>query len=169
MHMIERKLLPSDLPALLSLQLRVKTGMVQKDWLFPCEEEELSFILNGGGYALGLFEDEELLGAWLLYYPIGREDGLGGEIGLDPEKVAHFELALLDERLRGRGLHAKMAEKLTDVCRQDGRFTHILMTAHPDNLASLRAFTNRGYAVAVTKELYGGVLRSIAVKALQET
>ena len=167
--MIERKLNPADLPALLSLQTRVKSGMAQDDWLFPCEEEELSFILNGGGYALGLFEEEELLGAWLLYYPIGRDDGLGGQIGLDPEKVAHFELALLDERLRGRGLHAQMAEKLTAICQQDGRFTHILMTAHPDNLASLRAFTNRGYTVAATRELYGGVLRSIAVKALQET
>ena len=165
--MIERALNVKDLPALLALQCSVKAGMTQEDWLFPCEEEELSFILNGGGYALGLFEEEKLLGAWLLYYPIGREDGLGGEIGLDAQKVAHFELALLDASLRGKGLHGQMVEKLTAHCAADGRFTHILMTAHPDNLPSLSAFTRRGYTVAATKMLYGGVLRSIAVKALQ--
>ena len=122
----------------------------------------------GGGYGIGLFEEEKLLGAWLLYYPIGRDDGLGGEIGLEPEKVAHFELALLDESLRGKGLHGKMVDKLTAYCEADGRFTHMLMTAHPDNKASLCAFTRRGYTVAATKQLYGGVLRSIAVKALQK-
>ena len=162
----ERELELRDLEQLVQLQKRVKEGMEHDDWLFLCPEEEMGFILSGGGYGVGLFEEEKLLGAWLLYYPIGRKDGLGGEIGLDPEKVAHYELAVLDESLRGRGLHAKMAEKLTAHCAADGRFTHILMTAHPDNLASLRAFTNRGYTIAATKELYGGVLRSIAVKAL---
>lgn len=166
--MEERALKPCDLEQLVQLQVRVKAGMEHDDWLFPCPEEEMEYILSGGGYGIGIFEGERLLGAWLLYYPIGREDGLGGEIGLDPEKVAHYELALLDESLRGRGLHAKMAEKLTAHCAADGRFTHILMTAHPDNLASLRAFTNRGYTVAATKKMYGGVLRSIAYKALQE-
>ena len=165
--MEERALTPEDIGQLLQLQVRVKQGMQQDDWLYPCEEEELRFILAGGGYALGLFEEEKLLGAWLLYYPIGRDDGLGGEIGLETEKVAHFELALLDEKLRGMGLHGKMVDKLTAHCAADGRFTHILMTAHPDNKASLCAFTRRGYTVAATKQLYGGVLRSIAVKALQ--
>ena len=75
--------------------------------------------------------------------------------------------ALLDEKLRGMGLHGKMVDKLTAHCAADGRFTHILMTAHPDNKASLCAFTRRGYTVAATKQLYGGVLRRIAVKALQ--
>jgi len=109
-----------------------------------------------------------LLGAWLLYYPIGRADGLGHEIGMEDDKTAHFELALLDERLRGRGMHGKMVDKLTAHCAADGRFTHMLMTAHPDNMASLGAFLNRGYTVAATKTLYGGVRRSIAVKALQD-
>ena len=49
---------------LLQLQVRVKQGMQQDDWLYPCEEEELRFILAGGGYALGLFEEDKLLGAW---------------------------------------------------------------------------------------------------------
>ena len=167
--MIERELKLSDLEALMQLQVRVKRGMEHDDWLYLCEEEEFVFILNGGGYAVGVFEEEKLLGAWLLYYPIGREDGLGHEIGLEDDKTAHFELALLDEALRGQGMHGKMVDKLTTHCAADGRFTHILMTAHPDNMPSLGAFLKRGYSVAATKTLYGGVLRSIAVKALQNS
>ena len=165
---VERELKPCDLEALMQLQVRVKRGMEHDDWLYLCEEEEFVFILNGGGYGVGVFEGEEMLGAWLLYYPIGRPDGLGHEIGLEDDKTAHFELALLDERLRGRGMHGKMVDKLTAHCAADGRFTHMLMTAHPDNMASLGAFLNRGYTVAATKTLYGGVRRSIAVKALQD-
>ena len=62
--MEERALTPEDIGQLLQLQVRVKQGMQQDDWLYPCEEEELRFILAGGGYALGLFEEDKLLGAF---------------------------------------------------------------------------------------------------------
>ena len=52
--MEERALIPGDIGQLMQLQKRVKQGMQQDDWLYPCEEEELSFILAGGGYGTAI-------------------------------------------------------------------------------------------------------------------
>jgi hypothetical protein len=56
---------------------------------------------------------------------------------------------------------------MTNVMRVHGKKAAILTFVGDAGKASLCAFTRRGYTVAATKQLYGGVLRSIAVKALQ--
>ena len=165
--MKERALTLGDIDALLALQQDILRELPHKDWLAETEREQLAYMLSGGGYGLGLFDGEKLLGAWLLYYPFGREDNLAGLIGGERNSTAHYELALLDRALRGQGLHRQMVERLTVHAARDGRFTRLAATVHPDNAASLRGFLRGGFAVADTREMYGGVLRHILIKPLQ--
>ncbi len=164
----ERRLTSADMDAILSMQERVKRALPRTEWLAYTTEDQFRHIFQGGGYGIGLFDEEEsLLGAWVLYYPFERDDNLAAVLGLPRGSVAHYELAMLDESLRGRGIHRQMVEKLTEIAAQDGRFTHIAATAHPDNLASVRGFTGNGYGIVDTREMYGGFLRCILLKELK--
>ena len=164
--MIERELTPRDIDAVLAMQSAVHKRMARQDWLVETSREQFAYIFGGGGYGVGLFEGEALLGAWVLYYPFEREDALSRVMGLEEGKTAHYELAMLDPSLRGQGLHGKMVKKLTEHAAKDGRFAYIAATAHPDNQASVRGFTGSGYKVYDTREMYGGVMRCILYKKL---
>ena len=164
--MTERTLAGADLDSLLALQRATHEGLARREFYVQTDPEELQYIFNGGGRAVGLFEGEALVGAWVLYYPFGREDNLGPLLGTPPERTAHFELALLDPAWRGRGLHRRMVRELTETAARDGRFTHIAATAHPDNAASVRGFTANGYAIAGIYKMYGGLDRCVLAKPL---
>ncbi|MGN1251115.1 MAG: GNAT family N-acetyltransferase [Candidatus Spyradocola sp.] len=164
--MTERALDLNDIPQLLALQQATYDGLPRREFLMQTEEEELTYIFSGGGIGTGLFDGGRLVGAWVLYYPFDREDNLGPLLGTPPERTAHFELALLDPALRGRGLHRDMVRRLTGEAARDGRFTHIAATAHPDNAASVRGFTANGYTVAGTYKMYGGLDRCVLYRAL---
>lgn len=164
--MTERELTAADLDALLALQQATYEGLARREFLVQTEPEELAYIFGGGGASLGLFDGGRLVGAWLLYYPFGREDNLGPLLGRDPMTTAHFELALLDPAWRGRGLHRRMVRSLTEIAARDGRFTHIAATAHPDNAPSVRGFTACGYENLGVFKLYGGLDRCVLAKPL---
>ena len=164
--MTERPLAVADLDALLALQRATYEGLARREFYVQTDPEELQYIFNGGGRAVGLFEGEALVGAWVLYYPFGREDNLGRLLGRDPMTTAHFELAILDPAWRGRGLHRRMVRELTETAARDGRFTHIAATAHPDNAASVRGFTGCGYENLGVNKLYGGLDRCLLVRQL---
>lgn len=162
--MTERELSLEDIDAILAMQSEMHNTIAQPDWLVDTSREQFEYIFSGGGYGIGLFEGDELLGAWVLYYPFARPDALSGVMQLEEGKTAHFELAMLSPRLRGRGLHRQMVERLTRHAAQDGRFDGIAATAHPDNLASVRGFTGCGYSIFDTRKMYSGVMRCILYK-----
>ena len=164
--MTERPLAGADLDALLALQRATYEGLARREFYVQTDPEELQYIFNGGGRAVGLFEGEALVGAWVLYYPFGREDNLGRLLGRDPMTTAHFELAILDPAWRGRGLHRRMVRSLTEEAARDGRFACIAATAHPDNAASVRGFTGCGYENLGVYKLYGGLDRCLLVRQL---
>ena len=167
--MTERALNENDIAQLLALQQATYDGLPRREFLMQTDAGELTYIFSGGGCGVGLFDGGRLVGAWVLYYPFGREDNLGPLLGTPPERTAHFELALLDPAWRGRGLHRRMVRELTETAARDGRFTHIAATAHPDNAASVRGFTANGYAIAGTYKMYGGLDRCVLAKPLCTT
>lgn len=164
--MTERPLAAADLDALLALQRATHEGLVRREFYVQTDPEELRYIFNGGGSSIGLFEGEKLVGAWVLYYPFSRPDNLGLLLGRDPMTTAHFELAILDPALRGRGLHRRMVRSLTEEAARDGRFTCIAATAHPDNAASVRGFMGCGYENLGVYKMYGGLDRCVLVRRL---
>ena len=115
-----RKLIPSDVDALLALQTRLHDGMAHSEWLADTDRQQFDEILSGCGYGEGVFEDGKMLGAWVLYYPPKGAHCLGDIIGLPEGSTAHMELALLDPRLRGQGMHSRMVKKMTAHAAADG-------------------------------------------------
>ena len=164
--MTERAVNENDITQLLALQQATYDGLPRREFLMQTDADELTYIFNGGGCGVGLFDGGRLVGAWVLYYPFGREDNLGPLLGTPPERTAHFELALLDPAWRGCGLHRRMVRELTEIAARDGRFTHIAATAHPDNAASVRGFTGCGYENLGVYKLYGGLDRCLLVRQL---
>ena len=71
-----------------------------------------------------------------------------------------MELALLDPRLRGQGMHSRMVKKMTAHAAADG-YDYIASTVHPDNQASLRGVLGAGYRLLDTRPMYGGKMRCI--------
>lgn len=163
----ERVLDRGDLERVLALQDAIKAAMPRQDFLVLTGREQMDYILSDGGYGLGVFEGDQLRGAWLLYYPFEREDNLARLLGLAQGNVAHVELVMLDPALRGQGLHGRMTEKLVRHAAQDGRFTHLAATVHPENAASLHGFLKNGFTVHSTQPLYGGLPRSILMRELR--
>ena len=139
-----RKLIPSDVDALLALQTRLHDGMAHSEWLADTDRQQFDEILSGCGYGEGVFEDGKMLGAWVLYYP---------------PKGAHC--------LRGQGMHSRMVKKMTAHAAADG-YDYIASTVHPDNQASLRGVLGAGYRIFDTRPMYGGKMRCILYRSLKD-
>lgn len=163
----ERRLTALDVGAVLALQTRVHRAMPHQDWLAPTPREPFEYMLTGGGWGMGVFDGERLVGAWLLYYPFDRQDNLARPLGLPLDTVAHLELALLKGQYRGRGLHLDMVRRLVHEAQMNTDFDVLAATVHPQNAASLGAFLKCGFEVFDTRPMYGGTMRSILTKNIK--
>ena len=141
--------------------------MAHSEWLADTDRQQFDEILSGCGYGEGVFEDGKMLGAWVLYYPPKGAHCLGDIIGLPEGSTAHMELALLDPRLRGQGMHSCMVKKMTAHAAADG-YDYIASTVHPDNQASLRGVLGAGYRIFDTRPMYGGKMRCILYRSLKD-
>ena len=139
---------------------------IPNGWPIP-DRQQFDEILSGCGYGEGVFEDGKMLGAWVLYYPPKGAHCLGDIIGLPEGSTAHMELALLDPRLRGQGMHSRMVKKMTAHAAADG-YDYIASTVHPDNQASLRGVLGAGYRIFDTRPMYGGKMRCILYRSLKD-
>ena len=96
-----RKLIPSDVDALLALQTRLHDGMAHSEWLADTDRQQFDEILSGCGYGEGVFEDGKMLGAWVLYYPPKGAHCLGDIIGLPARAGNALPHGQKDDRARG--------------------------------------------------------------------
>jgi len=152
------------------LMAKVYEALEDKSLFFCDDLDYVEQHMEKSGFGVVAVVDEKIAGSLICRYPGMDEDNLGRDISLAEEEleaVVHMESAVVDISCRGRGLQCKMlqyAESLID----NEKYRHLLATVSPYNPASLRSFEKNGYGVRMTKEKYGGLLRSVLYKRVEQ-
>lgn len=161
----------SYIPQLMALQYEVVDALPDKAILQPLDEGELRFILQGNGVMIGVFVQGKLVAFRALLQPEIDEEHLGYDIGLTKEdqlkEVLYQEISNVHPSYRGFGLQRTMADLVMQQI-DAAKFTVICATVMPFNIASLKDKFSQGMHVAALKLKYGGKLRYVFVKFLQQ-
>lgn len=161
----------THIPQLKTLQLEVVNALENKATLQPLDEEELSYILNGNGVMIGVFIEGKLIAFRALLEPEINEEHLGYDIGLTTEeelkKVLYQEISNVHPDFRGFGLQRTMADIIMQQI-DSTMFSIVCATVMPGNIASLKDKFSQGMYVVNLKLKYGGKLRYVFMKSLQQ-
>lgn len=164
---------PTDYPAIVQLIQTVWENLEQKEW----------FAADNADYTIHMLETRQaeafkavdettnaLAGIFMIVYPGRSDENLGKDINLpDSElsKVAHMDSVAVLPRYRGYGLQYRLMQEAESEARRKG-YRYLMCTIHPDNHYSKSNVLKQGYHIAATKEKYGGYLRNILLKELEE-
>lgn len=161
----------THIPQLMKLQYEVIDALPNKAILQPLDEGELSYILQGNGAMIGVFVETKLIAFRALLEPEIDEEHLGYDIGLSSEadlkKVLYQEISNVHPSFRGFGLQRTMANIIMQQI-DSTKFNIVCATVMPFNIASLKDKFSQGMHVAALKLKYGGKLRYVFAKFLQE-
>lgn len=165
-----KKLDVAAIPALMELQRAVVDVLPDKAILQPLDEDELRFILDGGGVMIGIFVAQQLIAFRALLEPEIDEEHLGLDIGLSEDElgtVLYQEISNVHPDFRGHSLQQTMANI---IMKQVDTEKHpiVCATVMPYNIASLKDKFAQGMHVAALKYKYGGKLRYVFTKSLTE-
>ncbi|WP_152597308.1 GNAT family N-acetyltransferase [Neobacillus niacini] len=168
-----RKLDAEDLEEILEVQKQVVQAMEGPGILQPLTKEEYQYILEGKGLMIGAFVGNDLIAFRALLIPPIDEEHLGRDIGLaenELRKVLYQEISNVLPDYRGNHLQKILAARIMEELGKDiQHFRYICCTVAPFNIPSLKDKFAQGMRIAGLKEKYGGSLRYIFVKDLEET
>lgn len=167
-----RKLGVEDLEEILEVQTQVVQAMQGPGILQPLMKEEYQYILEGKGLMIGAFTGNEMIAFRALLIPPIDEEHLGRDIGL-PEnelpKVLYQEISNVLPAFRGNHLQKILAGVIMEeLSKENYGCRYICCTVAPFNIPSLKDKFAQGMKIAALKEKYGGSLRYIFVKDLEE-
>lgn len=152
---------------------KVFQKMEHREWYVADNEEYVrEKLLDHTGMVWKAVEKEsgELAGVFMMTFPGYGEENLGWDLGFDREqclKTTHMESAAVLPAYRGNHLQQRLMEIAEAEAKKRG-YRYLLCTIHPDNLYSKKNALRQGYQVMATKEKYGGLLRDILMKRLDE-
>lgn len=168
-----RKLTVKDLPAILLVQEQVVLTLEDKGLLQPLTREEFQYILTGNGLMTGAWVKNELIAFRALLVPPIDDEHLGWDIGLAEKelpKVIYQEISNVLPDYRGNKLQKTLASLImVELDKLNHTYRYIFCTVAPFNIPSLKDKFAQGMKIAALKEKYGGRLRYIFVKDLEET
>ncbi|MCI1591437.1 GNAT family N-acetyltransferase [Heyndrickxia oleronia] len=157
---------------ILDLQEIVIDALEDRDMLQPLSREEFAYILNGNGLMIGAFLDEKLIAFRALLVPVIDEEHLGLDIGLaeeDLKKVIYQEISNVHPTYRGNRLQQTLATLIMkELARKKLAYSYLCCTVAPYNIPSLKDKFAQGMHIAALKEKYGGRLRYIFTKKIDE-
>lgn len=165
-----RKLEEDDLSAAMSLQQEVAEALEDQDVLAALSEEELLFIMRGGGMIIGVFVGDQLIALRATLVPEVDDEHLGYDIGLNTAQLAtvlYQEVSCVSIDYRGHGLQKLMAKVLMEQV-QESDYTYVCATVAPFNIPSLKDKFTQQLEVKALKKKYGGKLRYVFAKKINE-
>jgi hypothetical protein len=167
-----RKLYAEDLSNILGVQEQVVQALENQAILQPLEEKDYLYILEGKGLIIGAYLGGKLIAFRAMLIPAIDEDHLGRDIGLpenELEKVLYQEISNVLPEFRGNHLQKILAGVIMEqVGKEKQHYRYICCTVAPFNIPSLKDKFAQGMKIAALKEKYGGNLRYIFVKDLEE-
>ena len=168
------KMTVADAPEVMDLIKTVHDNMEHQEW-YAIDDLEFyaHFLEEGKGIGYKAVDDEKqaLAGIFIALIPDKKELNLGYDAGLSEEdcnKTAVMDTAAVLPAYRGQKLQYRLMQAAEKDLRKLG-FKYLTGTIHPDNQYSLHNAVIQGYKVVNTKEKYGGFLRHIVLKDLEES
>ncbi len=164
---ILRLLDKNDLAAVMQLQSNLIAVMPNKELYVPIAEEEMLFLLEGDGEALGLFIENKMYAACSLLHKVDYENNMARELDFSEEdltRVAQLELSLVDLDLRGYKLQYKMANILAERLQKRSEIRYLFTTVSPYNYPSIETVTSMGLYIAKLSKMYYGWDRYVVYK-----
>ena len=148
--------------------------MKEKSWFVAESLEEFDRWMRKNQGWLYVARDRssgQLAGMFFVVLPGLEEENLGYDIGMQGRQL--YECAIMDTvvvlpEYRGMHLQYEMMQTAERKLRKEG-YRYLLCTVHPENKFSRENVKRQGYKKMLTKEKYGGFLRDIWMKELENT
>ena len=119
-------------------------------------------------FTLGVFYQQELIAFGILYFGRKTSENIGYDLDIDKyllESVANVKLIIVKDKFRGNSLQTIIINKLEEVAKQNN-IKILGATVSPNNIHSIRNFTNLGFAFYKQKIKYDGLIRNIYYKSI---
>ena len=169
---IVRRLTETDISAVLHLQDLVVRYLNDKTKLQPLSEEEYRSITTGNGLLIGVFVAEKLISFRALVVPDTLEEHLGIDAGLSEAElgfVIYQDISNVHPDWRGLSLQKRMAAWImAELAKSEHPFKYVCSTVAPFNIPSLKDKFAQGMEIVALKPKYGGHLRYIFCKEIEE-
>lgn len=149
----------TNIQAILNVQKAAIQEIGNKDMLVTLSEEEIVQNVNDGVLCVCQI-DERIVAFRSMHIPV--DDYLGKYIALDPsdrDRLIYSDITVVHPDYRGRGLQKKLGEWLFQEI--DDKYTIIMATVHPDNIASIKDKFHHGMKIVALDNVYDDKIRYI--------
>lgn len=159
--MIEyRKITLEEKESLRNLIDKVLNDLERKEFFIPFTEEEIDMMFDDSKViTYGAYDNNKLVGTAQLYLSENYVEEIKEILNLNNNSVAELGGALVLEEYRNKGIMKQLSRKLIEEAKNK-KYEYIVITVHPENIASNKTFSFTGAKVEKTVNL-GEYLRNI--------
>ena len=159
--MIEyRKITIEEKESLVNLIDKVLQNLERKEFFIPFTTEEIDMMFDDSKVIVyGAYDNNKLVGTAQLYLSENYVEEIKQILSLDSNSVAELGGALVLEEYRNKGIMKELSKRLIEEAKNRS-IEYIVITVHPENIASNKAFSYTGAKVKQTVNL-GEYLRNI--------
>ena len=159
--MIEYRKIDKDYKEdLIELINTVLNNLERKEFFIPFTDKEIEEMFNPENTILyGAFDDDKLVGTAQLYLQESYVEDIKKVINLEDKKVVELGGYLILEDYRHKGIMKKLESILINEAKGKD-YEYIVITVHPDNVASNKVVETTGAKIVKTTKL-GDYLRHI--------
>lgn len=162
-----KKITKEDKDKWIILMRTVLDGLERKEFFIPFKDEEIDELFEENeAIHMGAYDGEKLVGACSLYLDETYVKNIKKELNLQNSKVLELGGYLVLEEYRNQGIMKKLEMLLVEEAKKLG-YEYIVITVHPENIASNKATEFTGAKLLKTVNL-GEYLRNIWVLNLKE-
>lgn len=139
---------------------KVLNNLERKEFFIPFTEEEIDMMFDDSKViTYGAYNDNTLIGTAQLYLNENYVDEIKEILNLKKCSVAELGGALVLEEYRNKGIMKELSKILIEEAKKK-KYQCIVITVHPENIASNKTFSHTGAKIAKTVNL-GNYLRNI--------
>ncbi len=159
--MIEyRKIPPEEKESLRNLIDKVLINLERKEFFIPFTTEEIDMMFDDSKViTYGAYDNNKLVGTAQLYLSENYVEKIKQILNINNSSVAELGGALVLEEYRNRGIMKQLSRRLIEEAKNK-KYEYIVITVHPENIASNKTFSFTGAKVEKTVNL-GEYLRNI--------
>lgn len=155
-----RRIRSDEKDDLLKLEEEVYNSLENKNFFIRFSDEVIDMMFDDEKIiAYGAYHDGQLIGTAQLFIDEIFVKDMRNELNLKDKKIADLGGSLVLSEYRKNGIMTSLATILVQAAKRKG-IEHLIITVHPDNLASNTTFINLGAKKMVTTNL-GEYLRNI--------
>ena len=157
-----------DIPDILRMIHEIYSELPNKEWFSLDSDEEVTSYMTTGGFGLKAMCDGRLAGVFIARMKNLGDENLGYDLKFDEDQrkqSVHMEIAMVDEKFRGKGLQKSLMEAVEEHLKFLG-YHWLMGTAHPENVYSVNNFRKLGYEIVAEDLKYGGLPRYVFCKKI---